>query len=167
MANQYPDAPLNHFDETEHRRLIASRANAIAYELGEITPTLSFATVGDLSNAYGTQAGKYWRHGTLVHFSIDLVVTPTFTTASGIAEVGGLPYVATAGFPSSFFAVRLSGANVTWPAGMTTVIGTIAPSEALIKLEFQGSVSAGVNLLAADITSANALTIRATGFYPI
>lgn len=55
----------------------------VDYEAGTFTPTLTFATPGNLSVAYALQSGRYVRDRDYVHVQGRLVCTPTFTTAAG------------------------------------------------------------------------------------
>jgi hypothetical protein len=116
------------------------------------TPTLSFATAGDLSVSYTTQVGNYAKVGNLVHGQIVLVATPTYTTTSGVLQIGGLPYTAKQG-SNIVQSVLLSshGANLTYPTSCTTVVGRIAQNTKIINLRGMGSGAAS-----ADLTTANA-----------
>lgn len=62
---------------------------------GAWTPALTFATLGDLSVTYLAQEGSYERIGRLVHVHFRIRTTAfTHTTASGGAQVTGLPFAA-------------------------------------------------------------------------
>ena len=165
LIRDVPQAPLEHADEREHRRLIADRANAIPYEQGLWTPTFDFATTGDLSNAYANQDGYYWRIGPLVHFYMRIQVTPTFTTSAGNAEFHGLPYLHSADLVTTVFPCRLGGTGITWP--LDDVVGFISPNEDWLEVAFQGTAAAGQSMAAADITSAVQLNCFMQGFYSI
>lgn len=160
-----PQVPLSHADGAAHRRLLAERANAIGFEFGEILPTLDFDTTGDLSNAYTTQDGYYWRIGPLVHFHVHLVVTPTFTTASGAFKVEGMPYPLKGGPNHCIFPVRLGGTGITWPHN--DVVAFMRADEDWLEFAFQGSGVAGQNFAASDITTATQASLFITGFYPM
>lgn len=65
------------------------------YEEGTWTPVITFATAGDLSVVYGTQAGAYRKIGDLVVVQMALSTTTfTHTTASGNLRITGLPFTA-------------------------------------------------------------------------
>lgn len=58
------------------------------------TPTLTFATPGDLAVTYATRFARYWQLSSnllLVQFNIQTSAF-TFTTASGALEITGLPF---------------------------------------------------------------------------
>jgi hypothetical protein len=89
-------APLTHANESEHRRLIAQRANlSVTEEAGTWQPTVSFSTPGDLSVSYSIRVGRYTKVGTLTHLVVDLLFTPTYTTASGNLTIT-LPFAVSA-----------------------------------------------------------------------
>lgn len=85
----------------------------VDYETGTFTPTLTFATPGNLSVAYTTQSGRYVRYRDHVHVQGRLVCTPTFSTASGELRVSGLPFI------SITDAANRSGVNISALTGIT------------------------------------------------
>jgi len=88
------------------------RVNAGAagrYENGLWTPTLTFATPGDLAVAYSQRVGEYFRIGNLVILTIALTTSSfTHTTASGSLRFTGLPFVVAAG-PDFYGSLAFSG----------------------------------------------------------
>lgn len=57
------------------------------------TPVLTFATPGNLSVAYSTQAGSFIKAGLLIIASFTIVTTTfTHTTAIGECRITGLPF---------------------------------------------------------------------------
>lgn len=81
-ATQVPSADANTLDD---------------YEEGLWTPTLDFATTGDLSVAYSTQTGRYTRIGRWAFCTYRVQAsTFTYTTAAGVLKVGGLPFTTAA-----------------------------------------------------------------------
>ena len=63
------------------------------YEEGTWTPTLTFATPGDLSVAYTRNTGRYVKIGSTVYVSFTIVTSSfTFTTAAGALQMTGLPF---------------------------------------------------------------------------
>lgn len=87
------------------------------------TPTITFFVPGDLSVAYTTQDGRYWRFGNLVITRLLIAFTPTYTTASGFIQIL-LPFpVSVNGFVGGSFAVSLgaSQANFIFPTGTTQI----------------------------------------------
>lgn len=85
------------------------------------TPTLTFAVPGDLSVAYTTRAGWYWRLGNIFYVQAQIETsTWTWTTASGSLKVTGFPgysYLANISFPWP----ALLGGATGLPAGCAHV----------------------------------------------
>lgn len=78
-ATQNPSADANTLDD---------------YEKGTWTPTLSFATPGDLAVAYNIREGFYTKIGRLVTLSYTIVTSSfAYTTASGGALIDGVPFL--------------------------------------------------------------------------
>lgn len=136
------------------------------FEEGVFTPTLDFDTTGDLSNAYTTQDGFFWRIGPIVHFHAYLVVTPTFTTAAGSFRLEGLPYaMAPAGAQHVIHSVRMSATGLTW--AYNDLVAFTRDTQDWIEFAFQGSGVAGRNFAASDLASASQVSVFVTGFYPM
>lgn len=63
------------------------------YEEGTFTPSLTFATPGDLAVTYTNQLGNYTKIGNRVFIHITLSTSSfTYTTASGIFRTAGFPF---------------------------------------------------------------------------
>lgn len=97
--------------------------NATAYSTGTWTPTLTFATPGDLNVVYSVRVGSYTKIGRLVTANCN-ITTSTFnhTTASGALQVTGLPFAAktltgySATGPMSFAGLTVTGAFFVGPS---------------------------------------------------
>ena len=78
---------------------VAGAINTLpAYSTGIWTPTLTFATPGDLVVVYSLRTGTYTKIGGLVYLKMILATsTFTHTTASGLLNITGLPFAAAAG----------------------------------------------------------------------
>jgi hypothetical protein len=125
------------------------------------TPTLTCATVGNLTVAYATQVGRVdYISPYLVNVYYRLVCTPTFTTATGEVRIAGMPLVAVN--DSAYFAVG-SGfiSGFTLPAGYTSVAPIIrdAGSSSQVAVQKYGSGVAAANLLITEAASGVAITI--------
>lgn len=108
------------------------------------TPTLAFATVGDSLWSYGTQTGRYTRIGPFVKLDFNLDATPTFTTASGLLKIGGLPFAAaSAGTLDSGILALVEG--FTWPAGRTNLALTFNSSTGASALIVSSMGSVGIS----------------------
>lgn len=130
---------------------------------GSWTPVFTFATPGNLSVSYATQFGNYTRIGSVVYYIFLLSCTPTFTTASGGAQITGLPVTC--------FGVNCVGGplqtstNMTYPAGTTAPFVSVTAGSTLLNISAAGSNTASVALSATNFTSGSAISISATGFY--
>lgn len=117
-SKQQPVVPVEHFNEREHRRLLAVRSNAALTpvlsgltagqllrwdgeawvndgEEGVWTPTYTTNGVGFDSVDYDIQAGRYRKMGTLVYVEIRLrTESITKGSASGNMFISGLPFPA-------------------------------------------------------------------------
>ncbi len=148
-ATQNPSADANTLDD---------------YEEGTWTVGLSFATPGNLSlGAYSERTGTYTKQGDSVRLFCDAQVVMTFTTASGNLEASGLPFVGAnvSGLtqPGSFLF-----SNIT-KAGYTQFSPTISANDGTMRFQASGSGSALAQVVAADISSGAATTVRATVVY--
>lgn len=137
-------------------------------EQGEFLPTFTFDTPGDLSlSAYASQEGYYWLVGPLLYFTMRLEVTPTYTTASGDARFGGLPYPCVS---SDLFLInaQISNVNVTYPTSRTDIVAYIDNAQNYLTFFGQGSATSADGLNTTHFTSGATIgVVRATGFYPI
>lgn len=73
----------------------SSNANTLDdYEEGTFTPSFTFATPGNLSVVYDARVGEYVKVGRMVTVAIQIRATTfTHTTASGIFQLTGLPFL--------------------------------------------------------------------------
>ena len=133
------------------------------YEIGTFTATLDFATTGDLSVVYSNQAGTYTRIGNLIIAKINMSATPTFTTASGEVEIGGLPFAAAS---TGFGGVLQSKSSAwTFPTGTSVVFPRVASGDAHYTVRGVGSTTGLIAVVAADCTSASAHTFSGNIYY--
>lgn len=136
----------------------------LSFRSGSWTPTLTFATKGDLAVTYGTRYGSYSRTGEIVTVFFRIVTSAfTHTTAVGNLKVTGLPFAAkTAVGYGSGGAGHIRGYT---NANFTMVTARIASS--LAYLEFFGSGSAQVPtaLAVADVPTAGTVILEYTISY--
>jgi hypothetical protein len=76
-------------------QVASSDANTLDdYEEGTWTPTITFATPGDVSVTYSVQSGRYTKIGNRVFYSCRVATSAfTYTTASGSLMIAGLPFL--------------------------------------------------------------------------
>ena len=151
-------APLNLGDHGL-LNIASSSATGSFYEEGAWTPTLTFATPGDLSVAYAAQSGAYVRIGKFVLLSFDLQFTPTFTTASGTLYINGSwPTVGSIQGAGVINATT----NVSMPAGQYWIASVI---DTTMRLVASGASAGSAFIMASNIASGISSRIRGSCQY--
>ncbi|MQX90313.1 hypothetical protein [Sinorhizobium meliloti] len=133
-------------------------------ETGTFTPSITFATPGDLALTSVTASGVWKRTGRYVKVESNFTGTPTFTTASGNIRLTGLPFSAASG--NGNMSLQSITALVDWNS--RTML-TVNPTSFNTFCEVRG-FAAGVGpspMQATDITSGAALTINYVGEYRV
>lgn len=144
-ATQVPSANANTLDD---------------YEKGTWTPTLSFATPGDLSVAYTTRNGTYTKIGDRVIIDYDIVTsTFTHTTASGNAQITSIPFTPAA---RSFAALNFAGIT---KATYTSFLTRISAGSTMLTIAAAGSGVVGSSVVAADMPSGGTVILQSAGNY--
>lgn len=144
-------------------RTAAQVRTSLGIEFGTFTPTVTFATPGDLSVSYAEQTGWYTRlPSARVLFGIRLGFTPTHTTASGALRVAGLPSI---GNGSWVVGQIENDARITYPAGRTAVMAQVISSQTYLQLLAVGSAVNGTYIQASNVGSAVATGLGITGAY--
>lgn len=136
-----------------------------SFETGTWTPSLTFATPGDLAlGAYTNRVGAYIRIGPLVLVWFNVIVTPTFTTSAGNLQLTGLPY--TAGNVSARIGLgALQFTNLTLAAGYQMSSARVGPNENFVTFTKSGTGVANVSVQAGDVTSAASTQLASTVAY--
>jgi len=132
--------------------VIAVEGNLIPdYEAGTWTPTLSFATPGDVALSYTNQVGYYHRIGDWVFLGCRLTVTPTYTTASGAVEISGVPFNSHGTLTIQGGALSGHTAALTYPASRVFPVVRFSSTTKLGLVGFasgQASASIGTSQMA-------------------
>lgn len=117
------------------------------------TPTITFATPGDLSVAYSTQVGRWIRVGNMVDVQIDITTsTFTHTTASGDMVIGTVPTAVTASGARWMGSMQWN--NIT-KANYTQFCPYIRSGDSTLSIASSGSGQGGpTNLTAANFATA-------------
>lgn len=140
--------------------------SGVDYVSGTFTPTVTFATPGDVSVAYTQQIGSYFRVGNAITFAVQLVFAATYTTASGNFRVAGLPVAASATAPNArLLAAWVTGTTPTWPAGTTYLSGASQQSQSYFQIVGYGSAIGAANFGTAQIVSGTTYTLVVAGTY--
>jgi hypothetical protein len=118
------------------------------------TPTLSFTTPGDLHVVYAVQSGTYHKFGNLVFITFDLdASTFTYTTATGVYIINGLPFAAGGAQTDLAYRtglIQYSGINA---AGYSFISGDIFNGGQAIFINKSGMGVPLNNVLPADVPS--------------
>ena len=128
---------------------------------GSFTPTMTFASPGDLSVVYTTQSGEYTRIGNVVYYTLTLVATPTFTTASGNFHITSLPITVAGNAVGSSY----NSSGITYPASTTAITPSASSGANALLLQGSGSSTGGATLTASHFSTGVQFGITCSGFY--
>jgi hypothetical protein len=136
-------------------------SGGIPYAEGTWTPVFTFATPGNLVVAYSVQNGVYTRIGRVVHANFFIALsTFTHTTASGNAQVTGLP----------FTSANVSNQNAYGPcfwggitkANYTNVAARLVANSNVIDFGISGSGQTPTTVQSGDTPTGGALVLTGT-----
>jgi len=134
-------------------------------ETGTFTPSITFATPGDLALTAVTASGRWTRKGRRVYVELSYTGTPTYTTASGDFRLTGLPFAAAGGL--STFNIQGSGV-FTWPASRTQVFVLPISGQTYCNVRGLGTNIANSTAFAvSEVPSGTAVTLNFAGEYRI
>ncbi len=112
------------------------------YDEGTWTPTVTYATVGDLSVSYAVQNATYTRVGNLVVIRCRVSFTPTFTTASGSLRIAGLPFAVSSSSGTTGCVSHNATTGFIYGAGATYLVGAPRASNSDVQIQMVGSATA-------------------------
>jgi len=171
-ANSFATNPLDllvgqlKFPATQNASSDANTLDDV--EKGTWTPVLTFATPGNLSVVYSVQYGAYTKIGNLVmlHFNI-ATSTFTHTTASGNAQITGLPFTSldTAG-QSHYIGSPMHFGGIT-KASYTQFAPLLPENSATLLLSATGSGVAAAAVQAADMPTGGTVEIDSVVLYRV
>lgn len=131
---------------------------------GTFTPTLTFATPGNLNVVYSSRVGTYTKIGNLVRATVGISCsTFTHTTASGLLHVTGLPFTAE-NWSGNIHAGSLVWTGIT-KATYTQITPVVNAGANLIAFQASGSGVNGADVTAADMPTAGTPGLRLTIIY--
>jgi hypothetical protein len=132
-----------------------------AYAVGTFTPTFSFGTPGDLSVSYVTQNGFYTKIGKLVFVNLQLVCTPTYTTATGFVIIGGLPFTSgVAGTVGSQLGQEIINTSCIYVAPRTLAYSSVAGNNTTANVSIYGNGATNTANGAAQFPSTVQLSLQ-------
>ena len=146
----------------------ASGTVVINSGVGSFTPTISFATPGNLSVSYEAQYGTYIITGNTITIAIKLIFTPTYTTASGEIIIAGLPQPsnpATGNISQNIIIV--AGVGITYPTGISYPVAQINPGVATMNIQGYGTSSAGAYFTTTNFPTATPAVLEVSMTYII
>jgi hypothetical protein len=121
------------------------------------TPSITFATPGNLTLAVTDAAGAYTRVGDLVFAYFVFRITPTFTSSSGDLRITGLPYSALEISQLGGAGWKGSSGTVSWLTGSQIVRPEMGVAQGAKYFRLRKADTLSVQ--ASDITSGALLTI--------
>jgi hypothetical protein len=126
------------------------------YVNGSWTPTLTFATPGNLSVSYSIQKGVYILEGNQLTIICQVTFTPTFTTASGMGIIQGTPFAPTSGSnPGGVMAIS----GITFPVSYTYCGVGLSAGSTNIQMNMFGSSQPVTTLTTTQLTTATPITL--------
>jgi len=144
-------------------RTAAQVRTSLGFEHGTFTPTMTFATPGDLSVTYAEQQGYYNKiaGGRYIVFA-RLNFTATHTTASGALRVAGLPSI---GNGTWQVGQAENSSGITYLAGRTALLAKVITSQTYCEFVNVGSAVNNSNIQAAGVASGVAIFLGFSGVY--
>lgn len=137
---------------------------------GTWTPTITFATPGDLSVVYSLRDGRYYVFG-MMKLVVFNIVTSTFThtTASGNLQITGNPFTAiNLGVGGTFFVGM--GNFSSWrgitKANYTQVVPRIAENTTIMSADASGSAQTPATIATGDMPTGGTVVFRGFVFFP-
>ena len=137
-------------------------------DIGTWTPTFDFATTGDLSVSYSQQDGFYIRIGQMVFVWGRLAWTPTYTTASGLARIEGLPFTVWSGGIGVVGGGSFTTfSDFTWPSGYTSPNIFFGSGTTRFSIRIHGDGAATAFFDTGELPSGTGYSIVFNGWYRI
>lgn len=122
------------------------------------TPTLTFATPGDLNVVYSTRTGLYSKVGDLVWVNFT-VITSTFThtTAAGNLQVTGLPFTSVNSGSDTMGALQFSGIT---KATYTQIACDLTANSSIVLFVASGTAVSTAQVTSADLPTGGSVVLR-------
>jgi hypothetical protein len=159
------------YDDGNSKQWVQSAGAALGslVETGFWTPTFTFATPGNVSVSYSNRLGIWRRTGNFVTLDFAVSCTPTFTTASGILQLTGVPFTPTsdAAYPTEYQGACCCS-NFNPGANYGGYTSRILPGD--LSVSFLASPAIGGGRLAiasAHVATATATVIAGNVTFPI
>jgi hypothetical protein len=131
---------------------------------GSFTPTFTCVTVGNLSVTYTIQTGYYSQIGNVVMYNITVNCTPTFTSASGQVQYGGLPVTPSQSYGDNI-GVIYNATSISYPTSTTQIYTQTLGQNGNIGLAAFGSGTTATAINMSNLTSGVAFNMTMSGYY--
>ena len=162
-ANEFWD---NSSAVRKYTRMGDSTLRVVSGESSTFTPSITFATVGDLAVTYTTQTGRYQVSGNRCFFDIVLLTSAfTYTTSAGAFRLAGFPFSGAAASGTNYSSVGYfrgftlaAYTSLSFAKNAADTIGTFYLSE-------QGAVPTQATVT--HVTSGSTVDIRFQGWYEV
>lgn len=133
------------------------------YEEGSWTPVLTAATPGNLAVSYSNQVGRYIKIGKKVTAWFYITTgSYSHTTASGAAQITGLPFAANATVPSVSGSMNFGGVT---KASYTQFNPTLATGASLLTIGASGTGQVFATLAITEIPSGGTVALNGSITY--
>lgn len=131
---------------------------------GSWTPTITFATPGNLAVTYAAQVGSYVKNGDMVTAQFSIITSGfTHTSASGALVIGTLP------FPAANIGSLVSNGALEWQgitkANYTHMNLNVGPNSSGMNVTASGSGQALATIGAGDMPTGGTVILRGTLTY--
>jgi hypothetical protein len=142
-------------------------SNHLDYAQGTWTPVLTCVTPGNLTIVYFLQSGRYTKLANYVILSW-IIVTSTFTwtTASGIISITGLPFPAKNIANYYQFQGGLQWQGIT-KVGYTHAYPVFSPGVSTFGINMSGSAQAVANIAISDLPTLGGVNLSGVAFYEV
>ena len=151
----------------EYHREIVEAVDALEQRTGSWTPTITFATPGDLAVAYSVQQGFYIRTGRLAVAEYQLSTSAfTWTTSAGSLTLQGLPFAANVS-GASYASVHNVEYNGISKAGYSEVSAALSTGTTDVVFDASGQGLVSSRIVAADVPSGGSIALVGTLIYRV
>lgn len=141
-------------------------ASGAFFETNSFTPTITFATPGDLSTAYTEQFGQYTIIGNMAFVRLRVIFTPTFSTSTGNFYLQGFPVTTTAATTIASGSGTISNIiGFTWPAGVSDVCISPGGTDGYAVIKGSGPSISTTNFTVSELTSGASHTLAGLLLY--
>lgn len=138
--------------------------NDLSQTTATFTPSISFATPGDVAVTYTTQSGTYWIIGNLLFWKIAILTSSfTWSTSAGDFRVNGLPFTVKNNVNSR--GVGSGSFEGITKVNYTQYTPTCREGTTTMAIVASGSGQSNSNVSTANVASGGTIQLEMAGFY--